>query len=244
MASTSPVGGRRPAPPPAPRATGPATSGGRERGAGLGGAADGSASRSASPSTTTSAGIAPRARAFATTSGPIPRGSPRVTARRGREATALEADVHVSRASQQVEIVLLGEPLAQRVADPILHVLESELALRQALEELEHDEPRPPGPLPDRDDGLEARHGVVPDRLEVVGGELRNGERIGELRLVGVVIAAGGRGRRRRPPPGRRCRSRSAAPRLRSRRRPAARRPATPRADARELSPPSRASAR
>src|SRR2546427_190619 len=124
--------GPPPRPPsrPAPRAPGPATSGRRERGAGLGGAAEGSAPRSPFPSTTTSAGSALRARAFATTSGPIPRGSPRVTARRGRGATALEADVHVGGASQQVEIVLLGEPLAQRVADPILHVLEGELALQ------------------------------------------------------------------------------------------------------------------
>src|SRR5712691_5358644 len=197
MASTSPVRARRTASSTASPAIRPATSGSRERGAGLGGAAEGSAPRSPFPSTTTSAASAPRARAFATTSGPIPRGSPRVTARRGREATALEADVHVSRASQQVEIVLLGEPLAQRVADPILHVLKGQLALRQALEELEHDEPRPPGPLPDRNDRLETRHGVVPDRLEVVGGELRNGERIGELRLVGVVIAAGKRVERR-----------------------------------------------
>src|SRR2546427_4216207 len=199
MASTSPVRARRTASSAAPRATGPATSGRRERGAGRGGAAEGSAPRSPFPSTTMSAGSAPRARAFATTSGPIPRGSPTVTARRGRAATALEADVHVGRASQQVEIVLLGEPLAQRVADPILHVLEGELALRQAPDELEHDEPRPHGPLRHRDHWLEARHGVVPDRLEVVGGELRDGQRVGEFRLAGVVIAAGERVERRPP---------------------------------------------
>src|SRR5712692_783431 len=169
MASTSPVRARRTASSTASPAIRPATSGSRERGAGLGGAAEGSAPRSPLPSTTTSAGSAPRARAFATTSGPIPRGSPRVTARRGREATALEADVHVSRASQQVEIVLLGEPPAQRVADPILHVLEGERALREAFFVLMHDAPRPPGPLPDRNDGLEAGHGVVPDRPEEIG---------------------------------------------------------------------------
>src|SRR3989449_5439497 len=199
MASTSPVRARRTASSTASPALGPATAGSRERGAGLGGAAEGSAPRSPFPSTKTSAGSAPKARAFATTSGPIPRGSPRVTTRRGRGATALEADVHVRGASQQVEIVLLGEPLAQGVADPILDVLEGELALRQAPEELEHDEPRPHGPLPDRDHRLEARHGVVPDRLEVVGGELRSGQRVGELRLVGVVIAAGERVERRPP---------------------------------------------
>src|SRR5205807_10097643 len=164
MASTSPVRAGRTAPSTASPANRPATSGRRERGAGLGGAAEGSAPRSPFPSTTTSAGSALRARAFATTSGPIPRGSPRVTARRGRGATALEADVHVGGASQQVEIVLLGESLAQRVADPILHVLEGELALRQAPDELQHDEPRSHRPLRDRNHRLEARHGVVPDR--------------------------------------------------------------------------------
>src|SRR2546427_5087579 len=140
VASPSPVRAGRPASAPPPRAIRPATSGRRERGAGRGGAAEGSAPRSPFPSTTMSAGSAPRARAFATTSGPIPRGSPTVTARRGRAATALEADVHVGRASQQVEIVLLGEPLAQRVADPILHVLEGELALRQAPDQLRSEE--------------------------------------------------------------------------------------------------------
>src|SRR2546427_9840613 len=138
MASTSAVGAGRPASSPAPPATRPATSGRRERGAGLGGAAEGSAPRSPFPSTTTSAGSALRARAFATTSGPIPRGSPRVTARRGRGATALEADVHAGGASQQVEVVLLGGPLAHGGADPILHLLEREFALPQAPEELEH----------------------------------------------------------------------------------------------------------
>src|SRR3989449_5212453 len=124
MAATSPGGAGGTPPSAPPRATRPATSGRRERGAGRGGAAEGSAPRSPFPSTTMSAGSAPRARAFATTSGPIPRGSPRVTARRGRAATALEADVHVGRASQQVEVVLLGASLAHRVAGPILHVLE------------------------------------------------------------------------------------------------------------------------
>src|SRR3989454_11807155 len=206
MASTSPVRARRTASSTASPAIRPATSGSRERGAGLGGAAEGSAPRSPFPSPKTSAGSAPKARAFATASGPIPRGSPRLTRRRGRGATALEADVHVRGASPQVEIVLLGEPLAQGVADPILDVLEGELALRQAPEELEHDEPRPHGPPPGRDHGLEARHGVIPDRLEVVGGELRSGQGVGELRLVGVVIAAGGRVGTR-PPPARAARS-------------------------------------
>src|SRR2546427_9861982 len=167
MASTSPVRARRTASSTASPPIRPATSGRRERGAGLGGAAEGSAPRSPFPSTTTSAGSALRARAFATTSGPIPRGSPRVTARRGRGATALEADVHVGGASQQGEIGLLGEPLAQGVADPILHVLEREFALRQAPEELEHDEPRPPGPPPGPDHGVEARPRGVAHALGV-----------------------------------------------------------------------------
>src|SRR2546427_12895743 len=108
MAPPSPVRGGRPASSTASPAIRPATSGSRERGAGLGGAAEGSAPRSPFPSTKTSAGSAPKARAFATTSGPIPLGSPRVTTRRARGAKALEADVHVLGASQQVEIALLG----------------------------------------------------------------------------------------------------------------------------------------
>src|SRR3989454_1871173 len=211
MASPSPRRATPTAPSTASPAIRPAPSGSRERGAGRGGAAEGSAPRSPLPNTTTSAGSGPRERAFATTSGPIPRGSPRVTARRGRGATALEADVHVGGASQQLEIVLLRESLAQGLADPILHVLEGELTLRQAPDELEHDEPRPHGPLRDGDHGLEARRGVVPDRLEEVGGELRNGQRVGELRLVGVVIAAGERGERR-PRGGRTLRRGGGAP--------------------------------
>src|SRR3989449_5859783 len=175
MASTAPRRARPPASWPASPAIRPAPSGSRERGAGRGGGAEGSAPRSPLPSTTTSAGSAPRERAFATTSGPIPRGSPRVTARRGRGVTALEADVHVGGASQQLEIVLLRKSLAQGLADPILHVLEGELTLRQAPDELEHDEPRPHGPLRDGDHGLEARRGVVPDRLEEVGGSCETG---------------------------------------------------------------------
>src|SRR3989441_9579705 len=146
MASTSPVRARRTASSTASPAIRPATSGRRERGAGRGGAAEGSAPRSPFPSTTMSAGSAPRARAFATTSGPIPRASPTVTARRGRAATALEAAGPGGRAAQQVEIVLPGEPLAQRVADPILPALEGGLAPPHAPCQLPHHEAPPRRP--------------------------------------------------------------------------------------------------
>src|SRR2546422_1841378 len=165
MASTSPRRARRTASSTASPAIRPAPSGSRERGAGRGGGAEGSAPRSPLPSTTTSAGSAPRERAFATTSGPIPRGSPRVTARRGRGVTALEADVHVGGASQQLEIVLLRKSLAQGLADPILHRLQGELTLRQRPDELEDEEPRPHAAPRSRDPGLEARRGGVPALL-------------------------------------------------------------------------------
>src|SRR3989442_1338975 len=84
-----------------------------------------------------------RASAFATTSGPIPRGSPRVTARRGR-ARWSGANVDVRRAAQNVEVVLYRELLAHVLADPILHVVEGQLTFGQALHELEYDELGPP----------------------------------------------------------------------------------------------------
>src|SRR5213592_3650399 len=79
--------------------------------------------------------------AIRTTSGPIPRGSPSVTASRGRR---LEPDVDVRGATQQVEMVLDGELLAERFADAILYFVEPQLAFGQAPHQLEHHEPRPP----------------------------------------------------------------------------------------------------
>src|SRR5437773_7258899 len=78
------------------------------------------------------------ASARCTTSGPIPRGSPRVTAMRGRRRRALEPDVDVGRAAQQIEVVAYRELLAQRLADAVLHILERQLALGEALRHLEH----------------------------------------------------------------------------------------------------------
>src|SRR2546427_11598006 len=88
--------------------------------------------RSSLPSTVTSASSGPSARAFAATSGPMPRGSPTVTARRGR-ATRSGADVDVRRVAQDLEVVLYRELLAHVLADPILHVVEGQLTLGQAL---------------------------------------------------------------------------------------------------------------
>src|SRR5256885_8511589 len=73
MASTSPARARRTACSTASPAIRPAASGRREGGA-----------LPSSPSTVISASSGPSASALATTSGPIPRGSPGVTARRGR----------------------------------------------------------------------------------------------------------------------------------------------------------------
>src|SRR5437870_9848772 len=86
----------------------------------------------------------PTASALATTSGPIPRGSPSVTSRRGRRrVTASQPDVDVGGTTQDLEVVLDGELLRQPIANPVLHVVEAQLALGQTLQELEHDEPGP-----------------------------------------------------------------------------------------------------
>src|SRR2546421_4677731 len=135
----------------------PASSGRRERGA----------LRSSLPSTVTSASSDPSASAFATTSGPMPRGSPSVTARRGR-VTRSGPDVDVRRAAQNLEVMLYRELLAHVLADPILHVVEGQLTLGQALQELEHDELGPSRVRARREQGLQPRHRVAADRALVV----------------------------------------------------------------------------
>src|SRR5438552_18302396 len=177
MASTSRASARRTASCTASPATRPACSGSRERGAVPN---NGSWERGAVPSTAPegpapcsplprkprSASSGPRASAFWITSGPIPRGSPNVTASRGRR---LETDVDVRGAPQQVEMVLDGELLAQPVANAILHFVEPQLALGQALQQLEHHESRPRRPNADFKHRLQPGDGVLPDGLLVIG---------------------------------------------------------------------------
>src|SRR6266571_9162820 len=181
MASTSPASARRTASCTASPATRPACSGSRERGAVPSAAPEGPAPCSPLPRKTRSAASGPRASAFWITSGPIPRGSPSVTASRGRR---LETDVDVRGATQQVEMVLDGELLAQPVANAILHFVEPQLALGEAFQQLEHHEPRPRRPKADFKHRLQPWDGVLPDGLLVVGRELGNGEGIGELGLA------------------------------------------------------------
>src|SRR5205809_6716348 len=133
-----------------------------------------------------SASSGPRASALWITSGPIPRGSPSVTASRGRR---LETDVDVRGATQQVEVVLDGELLAQPVPDGILHFVEPQLAFGKALHQLEYHEPRPRRPDADLKHRLQPADGVRPDGLFVIGRELGNGEGIGELGLARVGVA-------------------------------------------------------
>src|SRR3989449_5098333 len=167
MASTSPTRASRTASSTSWPAIRPASSGGRERGAG-----------SSLPRTMSSASRGPRATAFATTSGPIPRGSPSVTASRGRR---LETDVDVRGATEQVEMVLDGELLAQAVANAILHLVEPQLALGKALQQLEHHEPRPPRSGGDFEHRLQPGNGVLTDRLLVIGRQLGQGEGVSQL---------------------------------------------------------------
>src|SRR5438552_4452552 len=194
MASTSRASARRTASCTASPATRPACSGSRERGAVPNNgswergavpsaAPEGPAPCSPLPRKTRSASSGPRATAFATTSGPIPRGSPSVTASRGRR---LETDVDVRGATQQVEMVLDGELLAQPVADAILHFVEAQLAFGEALHQLERHKPRSRRPEADFKHRLQSGDAVWPDRRFVIGRELRNGEGIGELGLARV----------------------------------------------------------
>src|SRR5919108_3210449 len=172
MPSTSPARASRTASGTCPPAIRPACSGSRERGVVPPDAPECPAPCSRLPRMTRSASSGPMARAFSMTSGPIPRGSPGVTARRGRwpsPLTPLEPDVDVGRAAQQVEVVFDGELLAQALADAVLHLVERELALREPLDQLEHDEARPRAPGPHLEHGLQARHGVAAHGLLVVG---------------------------------------------------------------------------
>src|SRR5690348_5985923 len=145
--------------------------------------------RSLLPIKVRSASSGPRRTALSITSGPMPRGSPSVTAKRGRRMR-LVSDVDVRHATEQVEIMLDRELLAEGVLDAVLHLVKRELTLGQALGQLEHDEARPGGPLADLEHGLQARHGVVPDDLDIVGRQLRHGERVRQFRLVRVRVAA------------------------------------------------------
>src|SRR3989442_4292409 len=140
MASTSPASASRTASVTASPAILPACSGSRERGAGPVAASERPAPRSRLGRTTRSASSGPSASAFSITSGPIPRGSPSVTASRGRR---LETDVDVGGATQQIEMVLDNELLAQPVAGPVLHLVEPHLAFVMELQQPEHHEPQP-----------------------------------------------------------------------------------------------------
>src|SRR5438105_2083114 len=178
MASTSPARASRTASSTAWPAIRPASSGRRERRA-----------CSPLPTITTSASSAPKASAFSTTSGPMPRGSPSVTASRG--ATPLEPDVDVGGAAQQVEVVLDGELLRQAVADAVLDLVERQVALGEPPDQLEYDEARPRGTGAHLEDGLEARHRVAAHDLLVVGRELRHGQCVGQLGRASAVRGIG-----------------------------------------------------
>src|SRR5436189_6042809 len=179
MASTVPARASSTARSTAWAATRPASSGRRAWGA----------LRPSLPSTVTSASSGPSARAFAATSGPMPRGSPTVTARRGR-ATRSGADVDVRRAAQDLEVVLYRELLAHVLADPILHVVEGQLTLGQALHELENHEFGPPRIHAHGEHRLQSGDGIAADRARVVRRQLRHGQLGHDLALRGIAVAA------------------------------------------------------
>src|SRR5512134_622161 len=96
---------------------------------------------SSGPTRTISASI-PSVSARATTSGPIPRGSPRVTARRARPVAGLKPDVDVGGAAQLREVVLDGELLTEVLADAVAYVLELQGPRPASLHHVEHHELR------------------------------------------------------------------------------------------------------
>src|SRR5262249_24428594 len=141
----------------------------------------------------------PRARA--TTSGPMPRGSPSVTASRGRLAlgpATLEPDIDVREAAQLIEVVFDAELLREIAADPLAHVLVGERPFRLAGRDLDDGElrPRAGAHLHHR---LESRARVLRQHLLVLGGELRDVDRLGELLRVLVAVALGERIERQMP---------------------------------------------
>src|SRR4029077_1917882 len=104
------------------------------------------------PRNTRTASSGPRASAFWITSGPMPRGSPSVTAKRGRPMRLVSV-VDEWNATDAGERMLYRELLAEGVLDAVLHLVERQLTLGQALGQLEHDEARPGGPLADLEHG-------------------------------------------------------------------------------------------
>src|SRR5262249_36557311 len=149
---------------------------------------------SSGPTSTMSApsGAWPRARA--TTSGPMPRGSPSVTASRGRLAlgpATLEPDVDVREAAQLDRGVLDAELLREIAADPLAHVLVGERPFRLAGRDLDDGELRPRAGGAHLHDRLESRARVLRQHLLVLGGELRDVDRLGELLRVLVAVALG-----------------------------------------------------
>src|SRR5690349_8881570 len=155
------------------------------------------ASRSSGPSSTTSASRGPAATAAATTSGPTPRGSPSVTARRGRAGTLLEADVHVGHATELIEVMLLRQVLAQLFANAVLHVFERVVTRRLALGHDQNRELRAAAVGIDRHDCLDPAGRVVADRAAVVGRQVGQGDLLGKPRLAGIAVVLGDRIERR-----------------------------------------------
>src|SRR5690349_8278398 len=149
MASTSPASASRTASCTASPASRPAASGESLE-------PEGTPPLSPLPIKVRSASSGPRRTALSITSGPMPRGSPSVTAKRGRRMR-LVSDVDVRHAAQEIEIMLDRELLAEGVLDAVLHLVERQLTLGQALGELEHDEARPGGPFADLEHRSEER---------------------------------------------------------------------------------------
>src|SRR5258705_8160215 len=138
------------------------------------------------------------ARAFSTPSGPMPRGSPRVTARRGRaadrEPTDLETDVYVRLLTQLIDVVLDGQIVGEDFLDAHLHVVEGQLALGMALRDVEHHKLGSGRAGTDGNDRLQTRGGVLRQQVLVLLRHARDGHGLRQLGLLGTGGAPGQRG--------------------------------------------------
>src|SRR5882724_12917818 len=95
---------------------------------------------SSAPTTVISASSG-SARARAAISGPIPRGSPSVTARRGRgRPRPLGADVDVGGLAEAIQVPADGELLTELLPDLVLHVLVLDVTGGPPGSHLQHDE--------------------------------------------------------------------------------------------------------
>src|SRR5882672_5982171 len=106
------------------------------------------------------------ASACATTSGPMPRGSPRVTARRRRCVTPLGKEGDVVRTAQIADVLLDGQLLAHLCAEPFFDVVERHLTFGLPFRDVHDGELRSPRRRVDGERWHATGDRVLADRFE------------------------------------------------------------------------------